>query len=209
MATTKQPKAAAPKAAPQSKARAASGDERLVRSAAPNVRGDRGASEDAQRTKETGLLSDLEMENLIRDEFEQNELPQPPAIPGWHLCWLTTMSQYDTVQKRQRIGYQPVRRSEMPNFDPSNGQELARFEGFVTCNEMVLFKIEEARYQALMRYFHHKKPLEEEAGILAQIQSQSSQQDSAGKSLGQTEGDGISDLQKSVEKALKANPTFA
>jgi len=179
-----------------------------VRGSSPEVRGDRGVAEDAQRTQETGLLSADELEKLIRDEFEQTALPQPPAIPGHHLCWLTTTSQYDTIQKRQRLGYVPVRQAEMVGFDPSNGQSLAKYEGFITCNEMVLFKIPEDRYQAIMRYFHHKKPMEEEASILRKADDQNSQEDSAGRKLGSFEGDGMNELRKSVEAAMKANPVF-
>lgn len=188
--------------------RASQSDERLVRGSSPEVRGDRGVAEDAERT-EMGALSQDELEKLIVSEFEQTALPQPPAIPGWHLCWLTTQSQYDTIQKRQRLGYKPVRRDEVPGFDPSNGQSLTDFQGFVTCNEMVLFKIPDDRYQAIMKYFHHKKPLEEEAGVVANIEAAQGKSDSEGRQLGSTEGDGINDLATSVEQARKANPVFA
>lgn|SRR5574337_258913 len=184
-------------------------DERLVRDAATEQRGDRGTAEDAARSSATGLLSTDELEKLIESEFEQTALPSPPPLPGYHLCWLTTQSQYDTIQKRQRLGYQPVRQDEVPGFDPSNGQALASYQGFVTCNEMVLFKIADERYQAIMRYFHHKKPLEEEASIVATIQANQRSSDNQGRQLGSTEGDGIDDLATAVQEALKAKPVFA
>lgn len=184
-------------------------DDRLVRSADPAVRGDRGVAEDAARTIETGLLSQDELEKLIANEFEQTALPTAPLIPGWHVVWLTTASQYDSIQKRERLGYVPVRRDEVPGFDPSNGQAVSRFEGCVTCNEMVLFKIPEERYQAIMRYFHHKKPLEEEASIVESIKAQARQRDSSGRPLGTTEGDGINDLETGVEYAQRQTPVFS
>jgi hypothetical protein len=70
------------------------------------------------------------------------------------------------VFKRQRLGYELVRRSELAGFDASNGQSLGGYEGFVTCNEMVLAKIPEARYQSIMKFFHHTKPLQEEEGVV-------------------------------------------
>ena len=176
-------------------------DERLVRSGAPEVRGDRGVAEDAARAGDSGLLSLDELENLIKSEFEQTVLPNAPAIPGFHVCWLTTSSQYDTLAKRQRLGYSPVRRSELPGFDPSNGQQLQGHEGIITCNEMILHKIPETHYQAIMRYFHHKRPLEDEQSILAKSKNlEEGGQDSSGKKLMTVEGDGIEDLEVRVRR---------
>ena len=192
--------------------RAATTDERLVRGTSPEVRGDRGIAEDAERI-DSELISDDDFEKIIASEFEQTALPSPPAIPGWHLCWLTTTSQYDSIQKRQRLGYIPVRRDEMKNFDPSNGQKLANYESAITCNEMVLFKIEEGRFQAIMKYFHHRKPMEEEAGVLSSLKAHAGQKDSKGRAVATTEGDGaengIEELERSVERAAKVQPTFS
>jgi len=142
-----------------------------------------------------------ELEQLIKSEFEQTVLPDAPKIPGFHVCWLTSSSQYDTIAKRQRLGYTPVRRSELPNFDPSNGQQLQGHEGTITCNEMVLHKIPDTHYQAIMRYFHHKRPLEDEQNILAKSkQMEEGTNDSSGKKLMSVEGDGISDLEVRVKR---------
>lgn len=171
----------------------------------PEARGVRGVAEDAERVGETGLMSTDELEKIIRDEFEQTSLPNPPAIPGYHLCWLTTTSQYDSISKRTRLGYSPVRAAEVPGFDPSNGQSLGGYEGFVTCNEMVLFKIPEARYKIIMNYFHHKKPLEDESNIVAQVKQATGDtaEDSKGRSLVEIEG-GLKDLERHVQTAPKA-----
>ena len=186
-------------------------DERLVRSGAPEVRGDRGVTEDAARAGESGLLSTDELEQLIRDEFEQVVLPTAPKLAGFHLCWLTSQSQYDTLAKRQRLGYSVVRKSELPGFDPSNGQALVGHEGAIVCNEMVLHKIPEGHYQAIMRYFHHKRPLEDEQAIIRKIKEPDNLQstDSAGRPLNQVEGDGVNDLENSVRRAERLpQPTF-
>ncbi len=182
-------------------------EERTTRTNAPDVRGDL-ASQDAQRTTETGVISDEEFDRLLNSEFDQTALPRPPEMPGWHLCWLSTTSAYDTIQKRERLGYQAVRRSDMPGFDPSRGKELVGHEGFVTCNEMILFRIREERYQQMMLHFHHKLPLQEEAGIVSRLKS-NNEQDSAGRSLASAEGDGINDMEESVRRGERATPTFA
>lgn len=187
----------------------ADADDRLVRNSSTDIRGDRGTAEDAAREADTGLLSSSDMERLIEDEFEQTALPTAPRLKGYHVVWLTTTSQYDPVQKRERLGYTPVRRDEMPGFDPSNGKSLSSFEGNITCNEMVLFKIPDDRYQVLMRYFHHKKPMQEETGIVDSIRNAAGQRDSNGKTLGQTEGDGINDMETGIEYAQRQVPIFA
>ena len=196
----------------QSASREHDADERLVRSGAPEVRGDRGVAEDAARANESGLLSVDELEKLIKDEFEQTVLPTAPAIPGFHTCWLTTASQYDTLAKRQRLGYTAVRRSDLPNFDASNGQALIGHEGAITCNEMVLHKIPEGNYQAIMRYFHHKRPLEDEQSILQRVKESDgmNNMDSSGRQLNTVEGDGINELEQQVKRAeRRAAPTFS
>lgn len=194
----------------KAKATAEAADERLRRDTGMEARGDRGVSEDVERITDTGLLSDDELDKFMAAEFDQTALPTPPSMPGWHLCWLTTTSPYDSLQKRQRLGYVPVRRSEMPGFDASNGQQLANFETFVTCNEMILCKLEEARYQALMRYFHHKRPLDEEEVIVSKLKAQQADHiDSAGQALVKDTGmDGIHDLESGARRPKHA-PTFA
>lgn len=194
-------------AALREEAEDADSDERVVRSSGD--RGDRGVKEDAERAAFDGLMSDEEYEALVRNEFEQTALPTPPAIPGWHLCWLTTTSQYDSIQKRQRIGYKPVRLDELPGFDPSNGQSLERFAGYVTCNEMVLHKIPEVYYQRMMTYFHHKRPLEDQQQTLQKIKDGNSQeQDSSGRDLGEILGTGLLDMERTAKRATQLVPRF-
>lgn len=134
-------------------------DERLTRSGAPETRGDYSARQDAER-EGVPNMSDAELEAMIEAEFDNAVLANPPKLEGYHLCWLTTTSQYDTLQKRHRVGYSPVQQSEMPGFDASMGKELQGHEGLVTCNELVLHKILDRRYQLIMNLFHHKKPTE-------------------------------------------------
>lgn len=184
-------------------------EERLTRSGAPEVRGDESVRQDAER-REDVLMSDAEVEALIRDEFDNVTLANPPQIPGWHLCWLTTTSQYDTIQKRRRIGYQPVMRSEMPGFDPSNGQDMVNYEGAISCNELVLHKIPDQRYQVMMNLFHHKHPLEAESAILRKIKDAGGEADSNGRSIVEDDvGDGITTLERSVKQSARMpSPNF-
>lgn len=173
-------------------------DDRTKIGGALDIRGDRGADDNDRAT--SGLTSDDDFEKFMEAEFTQTALPNPPSLAGYHLVWLTTASQYDSVQKRQRLGYQPVRQSEMPGFDASNGQSLAGYDGFVTCNEMVLFKIQEDRYQKIMAFFHHKKPLEEEEGVIGKFNDQ-------GERLNDRD-DGVDAMEKEAAMQRRKIPTF-
>lgn len=185
-------------------------ESRVVRRNDADGRGDRGTQEDAARDSELdNLMSDAEYEALVRAEFEQVSLPTPPKLNGWHLCWLTTTSQYDTISKRQRIGYRPVRTDEMPGFDPSNGQSLARYEGYVTCNELVLHKIPEAYYQKMMNFFHHKKPADGDNSALDAVRTGLAEnRDSAGRALSETLGTGYLDMEESARQ-VQRTPRFS
>lgn len=174
-------------------------DSRLKVGGATDARGDRGATEDDRSNSD--LVSDDDFQKMLESEFDQTVLPSPPKMPGYHLCWLTTNSTYDPVHKRQRLGYVPVRQSEVPGFDASNGQSLAGFDGMVSCNEMVLFKIEESRYQSIMNHYHHKKPLESEEGVLGQMPKD-------GQRLG-GEDDGVTHMEAEMAAARRAKPVFA
>lgn len=195
-------------AANKNQAQANSADDPTTRSAAPEVRGDL-ASQDAQRTHDDGLISDAEFSRILNEDFDQTALPKPPAMPGWHLCWLTTTSAYDTIQKRQRLGYTPVRPTEVPGFDPSNSQTSATpGDGFVRCNEMILFKIREERYQQMMTHFHHKQPLHEESDIVERVKQQVEEHTQrSGKPV--QLGSGFTEMEESVRRGEKAVPTFS
>ena len=172
------------------------------------MRGDRGVVEDAARTQETGLVDDLsDLNNLLASEFDQVALPTPPQVPGWHLCWLTTGSTYDSVQKRQRLGYVPVTASDVPGFE-TGGAASAQFEGAITVNEMVLFKIRQERYQAIMKMFHHTRPLAEEESIYSKLQELTGEEDSSGRSLAKPEGDGFNQLGENIRRAQANNPVY-
>lgn len=173
-------------------------DERTKIGGALDIRGDRGAEDTERET--SGLTSDDDYEKFLEGEFTQTALPNPPQLKGQHLVWLTTASQYDSIQKRQRLGYTAVRQSEMPGFDASNGQSLAGYDGHVTCNEMVLFKIDEKKYQMMMGLFHHKKPLEEEEGIVGKFNS-------SGERLNDN-ADGVAAMEAEAAIQRRKMPTF-
>jgi hypothetical protein len=177
------------------------GDDRLKKSAATPVRGDRGEA-DASRTQVDGItLSMEERRAMLRSEWDQEVLPSPPPVPGWHFCWLSTTNSSDPIYKRVQKGYEPVKVSEFPGF-MSGASQQGEFEGCVTCNEMVLFKIPEEIYQEIMKYFHYEKPMEDEQMLRDNAAESVNGQDSDGRNLGQVEG--FDSLARRVQ-----SPTFS
>ena len=161
------------------------GDERLRKAAATPVRADRDSA-DTQRTQQDGTAMTLEeRRRLMRSEWVQEVLPTPPAIPGWHYCWLSTTNASDPIHKRIQRGYEPVRASEIPGFMQYK-VEQGEYEGCVACNEMLLFKLPQELYEDYMMYVHHDRPLEEEEVI--RENARISEQDSNGRALGEVEG---------------------
>jgi hypothetical protein len=144
--------------------------------------------------------------DAFRDKWQNSALPDLPkdAIPGFHLCWLSTTNQYDSIDKRLALGYEPVKAAELgKGFESLGKMSSGKFEGCVSCNEMVLFKIPEEIYQEVMRMLHLEDPLEHQRNITASVRS-NSQEGKGGRSI--LEG-GILEMEKEAAKA-NANVRF-
>jgi hypothetical protein len=137
------------------------GDDRLKKNEGDAVRGSREGA-DLKREMSDGTATTVaERRANFRDEWAANALPTPPAMPGYHLCWLSTTSSNDPIHKRMRMGYEPVKVSDVPGFEHYK-MKSGEYEGMVSCNEMILFRIPTELYQEMMSYFHHERPLEDE-----------------------------------------------
>jgi hypothetical protein len=171
-------------------------ENRLKKNAGAN-RESRGSTADKSRAApEEAFVSSEERRRMFRSEWVQEALPSPPAIPGFHLCWLSSTNQYDPIHKRLRMGYIPVKAEELPGFD-NYRVKAGEHEGFVACNEMILYKMPEEIYQEIMAEMHHYAPMEEQEKIKVQQDQLLNAKDSNGKRLGQVEGDGMEfDLNK-------------
>jgi len=170
-------------------------DERLKKSLNAGGRESR-ASHDSVREapEDQSALSD-ERRKMWKDELTQSALPNPPTIPGWHCCWLSTTNSYDSIDKRMRIGYVPVKAEEVlgfENYRVKSGENV----GQIACNEMLLFKIPMDIYQEMMAHFHHDEPLENARKIKVQAEQLQGARDSSGRSLGQVEGAGLGEIDK-------------
>lgn len=159
-----------------------------------------------RNTANAGDIERRERLEAFRDKWANSALPEisKDAIPGFHLCWLSTTNQYDSIDKRLALGYEPVKAAELGNgFESLGKMSSGKFEGCVSCNEMVLFKIPEEIYQEVMRMLHLEDPLEHQRNITASVRS-NSQEGKGGRSI--LEG-GILEMEKETAKA-NANIRF-
>jgi hypothetical protein len=159
------------------------------------------------RTDSDEDISKRERLEAFRDKWANNALPDIPenAIPGFHLCWLSTTNNYDSIDKRMALGYEPVKAGELgKGFEALGKMSSGKFEGCVSCNEMVLFKLPEEIYQEVMRMMHLEDPLEHQRNITSQVRG-TAQEGKGGRSL--LEG-GLLEMEKETAKANNKNIRF-
>jgi hypothetical protein len=146
--------------------------------------------------------------DAFRDKWANSALPDLPAgiIPGMHLCWLSTTNTYDSIDKRMALGYEPVKAGDLgKGFEGLGKMSSGKFEGCVSCNEMVLFKLPEDVYQEVMRMLHLEDPLEHQRNITAQVRD-TAQGNKGGRSV--LEG-GLLEMEKDTAKANNKNIRFS
>lgn len=173
-------------------------ESRLKKSLSAGGREDRSSQDQSRRPAEEKFMSTQESLKAWSDEWTQSALPKIPAdaFPGWHLCWLSTTNGYDTIDKRMRLGYVPVKADELPGFD-SFRVKSGEHVGYISCNEMLLFKLPMEIYQAVMTKFHHTAPQEEAQKIEVQLENlQGQARDSSNKRLLRVEGEGFGRIDK-------------
>jgi len=159
------------------------------------------------RTESDEDIINRERIEAFRDKWANNALPDIPetAIPGFHLCWLSTTNNYDSIDKRMALGYEPVKASDLgKGFETLGKMSSGKFEGCVSCNEMVLFKLPEEIYQEVMRMMHLEDPLEHQRNITSAVRG-TAQEGKGGRSL--LEG-GLLEMEKETAKANNKNIRF-
>ena len=165
-------------------------DDRLVKSGSE----DRNTRVESTRVDADSVMATSKERRKMFREFTQEALPTPPATPGWHYCWLSMTNQYDPIYKRMRLGYEPVKADELPEFNHLRVKS-GEYENSITVNEMILFKIPQELYQEIMEENHHYRPLEEEERVRVNAKPQG--KDSQGNDLGIVEGDGFNSNNRS------------
>lgn len=169
-------------------------DSRLKKSLSAGGRENRALLDENRASPEEQFVSSQERRKMWKDEWTQSALPSVPDIPGWHLCWLSTTNSYDSIDKRIRLGYVPVKAEEIGGFE-NYRVKAGEHVGYVACNEMLLFKIPMETYQDVMAQMHHEAPLEEANKVRVQAESLQGR-DSSGKRLGGIDGEGLGEIDK-------------
>jgi len=163
-------------------------------------------NEDASRAApEDKFISTQERKKMWSEEWTQSALPKLPSLNGWHLCWLSTTNSYDTIDKRIRLGYVPVKSEELPGYEDYR-VKAGEHVGYISCNEMLLFKLPMDVFQELMTHMHYDKPREESDKIRVQVEQLQGARDSNGKSLVAVEGEGMGNF---VDQQSNRPPVFA
>ena len=171
-------------------------ESRLKKSLTAGGRESRASEDVVRQAVQEQFLSAQDIDKMWSDEWTQSALPKVPDIPGWHLCWLSTTNSYDSIDKRIRLGYVPVKAEELPGYD-NYRVKAGEHIGFIACNEMLLYKLPMDLYQDVMAQMHHDAPLEEANKIRVQAE-QIQGRDSSGKRLGQVEGEGLGEIDKPI-----------
>lgn len=178
-------------------------ESRLKKSLNAAGRQDRNLGGAGRVAPEEKFISTQERRKMWSEEWTQSALPKLPDMDGWHLCWLSTTNSYDSIDKRIRLGYVPVKSEELPGFEDyrvKSGEHV----GYISCNEMLLFKLPMDIYQEVMVHMHHDKPREEAEKIRVQVENLQGQRDSHGRPLLSVEGEGIG----SIEQQPNRIPVF-
>jgi len=174
-------------------------ESRLKKSLNAGGRNDR-ANEDASRAApEEKFISTQERRKMWSEEWTQSALPKLPNMDGWHLCWLSTTNSYDSIDKRIRLGYVPVKSEELPGYE-NYRVKAGEHVGYISCNEMLLFKLPMDVYQDHMLYHHHELPREEAEKVRVQLESLQGQRDSNGRKLVDVEGEGLGNFDQQPSK---------
>lgn len=137
-------------------------DSRLVKS--------RGESRTERSRGERVIMGDRELTDSERlQAFRMNlfnsQLPDLPAIPGYHVCWLTTNNRQDPIHGRMRVGYELIKADDLPGFE-SISVKTGDWAGFIMVNEMIAAKLSMTLYQAFMKEVHHTQPHQEASKLV-------------------------------------------
>jgi len=153
--------------------------------------------EDNREIADDRVLQDAERLNEFRQQFFQSVLPDLPKIPGYHTVWLTTSNPQDPISRRMRLGYEPVKASDIPGWE-SLSLKTGEYAGCIGVNEMIAFKIPLHLYEAFMREVHHDQPWEEEEklGAVVDVIEEAAARDarSGGKGIKIEVEDGMAEL---------------
>lgn len=152
---------------------------------------DRGLDDHEEVSDDFGDGTEDSLFAMFEESLVQSVLPDLPAMPGFHVCWLTTSNPRDTIQWRMRIGYQLIRAQDFPDWDGISVKS-GDYQGCVGVNEMIAARIPISLYNKYMRHVHEKLPLAEEEKLRAKFRQLKESAARAGSQV--EEGDGTAEI---------------
>lgn len=126
--------------------------------------------DDNREVAQDRVLNDQQRLDEFRQQFFQSVLPDLPKIPGYHNIWLTTSNSHDSIARRVRLGYEPIKASDVPGYEALS-MKTGEYAGCIGINEMVAFKIPSHLYEMYMSEAHHTQPLLEEEKLKSMIET--------------------------------------
>jgi hypothetical protein len=114
-----------------------------------------------RRTTQNREISEDDRLAMFRMQLYNDALPNIPDIPGYHVCWLTTTNNGDTIQHRLRLGYELIRAEDAPGMELVTMQ-TGEYAGCVAVKEMIAAKLPLSLYYRYMQEAHHDAPMREE-----------------------------------------------
>jgi len=147
---------------------------------------------DRQVTENREVTDDDRLE-MFRMQMHNDALPDLPDMPGYHVCWLTTTNSRDPIQRRMRIGYEPIKAEDVPGMEFSS-IKTGEWSGVIGVNEMLAFKLPMSLYQKFMQEAHHDAPLREENKLAETAEIMRQQAEGSGSTL--FEGDGLQEMRE-------------
>ena len=146
---------------------------------------------DDRKVVENRAVSEDDRLEMFRQQLFNDALPDLPELPGYHTIWLTTPNPRDSIDRRIRLGYEPIKPEEIPGMEYAS-IKTGEWAGFVGVNEMLAFKLPMSLYQKFMQEAHHDAPLREENKLAETAEIMREQAARAGAKL--IEGDGMTEM---------------
>lgn len=116
------------------------------------------------RVKVSGDKRKFSPEELRKtSDFRGSVLPEIDLGHGWKIWWGDAKTDFGKreIARRVSMGYTPVETKEVPDygiFERYRSLPLAGWEGVVTANEMICFKVDIETYNQIMNYHHNDLP---------------------------------------------------
>lgn len=140
------------------------------------ARGDRERAFDSDDWSRADRPTDPERRRQIRAVMDDTLLPNLPKRAGFRRVWVNSIHQFDTPERRIRLGYWFVKHEDVKkegwDCDEYRVKDASSiYSGCVMWREMVAMETDEANWLAIMRENHHDAPMDQARSIYENLQA--------------------------------------